>query len=63
MISIFDGEPDIANRNIVDEIAFLYDLLGAFQEHKIKPKTLGHSDFGFRPSPTLHAKGTSTSTT
>ena len=41
----FDGELNIANRGIVEfievlklEVAFLYDLLGASQEHLIKPK-------------------------
>src|SRR5690349_14362946 len=41
----FDGELNIANRGIVEfievlklDVAFLYDLLGASQEHMIKPK-------------------------
>ncbi|MBC7784673.1 MAG: serine protein kinase [Burkholderiales bacterium] len=41
----FDGELNIANRGIVEfievlklDVAFLYDLLGASQEHVIKPK-------------------------
>src|SRR5438093_5539449 len=41
----FDGEVNIANRGIVEfievlklDVAFLYDLLGASQEHLIKPK-------------------------
>ncbi len=41
----FDGEFNIANRGIIEfieilklDVAFLYDLLGASQEHKIKPK-------------------------
>lgn len=41
----FDGEFNIANRGIIEfvevlklEVAFLYDLLGASQEHVIKPK-------------------------
>ncbi len=41
----FDGELNIANRGIVEfiemlklDVAFLYDLLGASQEKKIKPK-------------------------
>src|SRR5574342_780583 len=41
----FDGEFNIANRGIVEfievlklDVAFLYDLLGASQEHVIKPK-------------------------
>jgi serine protein kinase len=41
----FDGELNIANRGLVEfievlklDVAFLYDLLGASQEHLIKPK-------------------------
>ena len=41
----FDGEFNIANRGIIEfievlklDVAFLYDLLGASQEHSIKPK-------------------------
>ncbi|RME54305.1 MAG: serine protein kinase, partial [Deltaproteobacteria bacterium] len=41
----FDGEFNIANRGIIEfievlklDVAFLYDLLGASQEHVIKPK-------------------------
>ncbi len=41
----FDGELNIANRGICEfiellklDVAFLYDLLGATQEHSIKPK-------------------------
>jgi serine protein kinase len=41
----FDGELNIANRGIIEfievlklDVAFLYDLLGASQEHMIKPK-------------------------
>jgi len=41
----FDGEFEVANRGLVEfvevlklEVAFLYDLLGASQEHMIKPK-------------------------
>ena len=41
----FDGEFNVANRGVVEfieilklDVAFLYDLLGATQEHKIKPK-------------------------
>ncbi len=41
----FDGELNIANRGMVEliealklDVAFLYDLLGASQEHLIKPK-------------------------
>lgn len=41
----FDGEFNIANRGMIEfvevlklDVAFLYDLLGATQEHRIKPK-------------------------
>ncbi|MEM7261609.1 MAG: serine protein kinase [Planctomycetota bacterium] len=41
----FDGEFNIANRGVIEfievlklDVAFLYDLLGASQEHSIKPK-------------------------
>jgi len=41
----FDGEFNIANRGLIEfiemlklDVAFLYDLLGASQEHHIKPK-------------------------
>lgn len=41
----FDGEFNVANRGILEfvemlklDVAFLYDLLGASQEHRIKPK-------------------------
>ena len=41
----FDGEFNIANRGIIEfievlklDVAFLYDLLGASQEHTVKPK-------------------------
>ncbi len=47
----FDGEFNIANRGIVEfvevlklETAFLYDLLGASQEHKIKSKKFAQMD-------------------
>jgi serine protein kinase len=47
----FDGELNIANRGLVEfievlklDVAFLYDLLGASQEHKIKPKKFAHTD-------------------
>jgi len=47
----FDGEFNIANRGIVEfieilklDVAFLYDLLGATQEHKIKPKKFPQTD-------------------
>ena len=64
----FDGEFNIANRGIIEfievlklDVAFLYDLLTASQEHKIKPKKfaqtdideviLGHSVTGSTPIP------------
>jgi serine protein kinase len=67
----FDGELNIANRGLVEfievlklDVAFLYDLLGASQEHKIKPKKfaqtdideviLGHSVSGDTPIPFRH---------
>ncbi len=41
----FDGEFNVANRGVIEfievlklDVAFLYDLLGASQEHSIKPK-------------------------
>jgi serine protein kinase len=47
----FDGEFNVANRGIMEfvevlklETAFLYDLLGATQEHKIKPKKFAQTD-------------------
>jgi serine protein kinase len=47
----FDGEFNIANRGLVEfvevlklDVAFLYDLLGATQEHKIKPKKFAQTD-------------------
>ena len=47
----FDGEFNIANRGIVEfievlklDVSFLYDLLGASQEHKIKPKKFAQTD-------------------
>ncbi len=47
----FDGEFNIANRGIIEfvevlklDVAFLYDLLGASQEHKIKPKRFPQTD-------------------
>jgi serine protein kinase len=47
----FDGEFNIANRGILEfievlklDVAFLYDLLGATQEHKIKPKKFAQTD-------------------
>ncbi len=64
----FDGEFNIANRGIIEfveilklDTAFLYDLLGASQEHRIKSKKfaqtdideviLGHSVAGDTPIP------------
>src|SRR5438093_1861541 len=47
----FDGELNIANRGLVEfievlklDVAFLYDLHGASQEHKIKPKKFAQTD-------------------
>jgi serine protein kinase len=47
----FDGEFNIANRGIIEfieilklDVAFLYDLLGATQERKIKPKKFPQTD-------------------
>jgi serine protein kinase len=47
----FDGEFNIANRGIIEfvemlklDVAFLYDLLGASQEHRIKPKKFAQTD-------------------
>ena len=47
----FDGEFNIANRGALEfieilklDVAFLYDLLGATQEHKIKPKKFAQTD-------------------
>jgi serine protein kinase len=47
----FDGEFNIANRGLVEfvevlklDVAFLYDLLGASQEHKVKPKKFPQTD-------------------
>jgi len=47
----FDGEFNIANRGIIEfvevlklETAFLYDLLGASQEHKVKSKKFAQMD-------------------
>jgi serine protein kinase len=47
----FDGEFNIANRGIIEfievlklDVAFLYDLLCASQEHKIKPKKFAQTD-------------------
>ncbi len=64
----FDGEFNVANRGLIEfievlklDVAFLYDLLGASQEHKIKPKKfpqtdideviVGHSVAGETPIP------------
>ena len=47
----FDGEFNIANRGLIEfievlklDVAFLYDLLGASQEHKIKPNKFPQTD-------------------
>ncbi|MGE0709171.1 MAG: PrkA family serine protein kinase [Planctomycetota bacterium] len=47
----FDGEFNVANRGLIEfveilklDVAFLYDLLGATQEHKIKPKKFAQTD-------------------
>jgi len=47
----FDGEFCVANRGIIEfvevlklDVAFLYDLLGATQEHRIKPKKFAQTD-------------------
>ena len=47
----FDGEFNVANRGIIEfievlklDVAFLYDLLGASQEHSIKPKKFPQTD-------------------
>lgn len=47
----FDGEFNIANRGLIEfievlklDVAFLYDLLGATQEHSIKPKKFSQTD-------------------
>jgi serine protein kinase len=47
----FDGEFCVANRGVIEfvevlklDVAFLYDLLGASQEHKIKPKKFAQTD-------------------
>lgn len=47
----FDGEFNVANRGIIEfievlklDVAFLYDLLTASQEHKIKPKKFAQCD-------------------
>ena len=47
----FDGEFNIANRGIIEfievlklDVAFLYDLLSASQEHKIKPKKFAQTE-------------------
>ena len=47
----FDGEFNIANRGMIEfiemlklDVAFLYDLLGASQEHKIKSKKFAQTD-------------------
>ncbi|WP_298864530.1 serine protein kinase, partial [uncultured Gimesia sp.] len=47
----FDGEFNVSNRGLIEfievlklDVAFLYDLLGASQEHKIKPKKFAQTD-------------------
>ena len=47
----FDGELNVANRGVIEfievlklDVAFLYDLLGASQEHTIKPKKFAQTD-------------------
>lgn len=47
----FDGEFNVANRGMIEfievlklDVAFLYDLLTASQEHKIKPKKFAQTD-------------------
>lgn len=47
----FDGEFNIANRGMIEfvemlklDVAFLYDLLGASQEQKVKPKKFAQTD-------------------
>lgn len=47
----FDGEFNISNRGMIEfievlklDVAFLYDLLGASQEHVIKPKKFAQTD-------------------
>ncbi|MBF0474276.1 MAG: serine protein kinase [Deltaproteobacteria bacterium] len=47
----FDGEFNISNRGVIEfvevlklDVAFLYDLLGASQEHVIKPKKFPQTD-------------------
>ncbi len=47
----FDGEFHVANRGLIEfievlklDVAFLYDLLGASQEHSIKPKKFAQTD-------------------
>jgi serine protein kinase len=47
----FDGEFNVANRGVVEfievlklDVAFLYELLGASQEHVVKPKKFAQTD-------------------
>jgi serine protein kinase len=47
----FDGEFQVSNRGVIEfievlklDVAFLYDLLGASQEHSIKPKKFAQTD-------------------
>ena len=53
----FDGEFNVSNRGMIEfievlklDVAFLYDLLGASQEHKIKPKKFAQTDICNRTS-------------
>ena len=59
----FDGEFNIANRGIIEfveilklDVAFLYDLLGATQEHRIKPKKFAQTDID-EVHPRPHKRG------
>lgn len=47
----FDGEFNVANRGMIEfvemlklDVAFLYDLLGATQEHRIKPRKFAQTE-------------------
>jgi serine protein kinase len=47
----FDGEFNVSNRGLLEfievlklDVAFLYDLLGASQEHSVKPKKFAQTD-------------------
>jgi serine protein kinase len=63
----FDGEFNVANRGIIEfievlklDVAFLYDLLGASQEHKVKPKKFAQTDIDTRSSRRSSPRRTST---